>query len=144
MVIGSLGMKYPLPDQFRDHELTGGATMVAHELTNSGNRSTKGRKMTGIQTFDPFTAMKTAFEARGMGTDILSERLRGHLVTNGVVLDNGVTHREMSEAGLLTPLLRSVHQTGGFTRDLGVPDELSTDRGGRIFELEDHGALMWG
>lgn len=144
MIIESVGFLYPLPDDFADREITDGATVVAHELINSGNRGTKGYKMSGIPTFDAYTAMKTAYEARGLPTGVLEDRLRGHLVTNGVVLDNGVTHQELAVDGVLTPLLRSVHQTGGFTRDLGIPDELSSDHGGRIFELENHGALMWG
>lgn len=146
LIIKGIGTVHELPSSCTDHPVTEGATRVAHEMTNGGNRSGKMYDATGIDAFfDPYSHVKDVFEATGQKTDVIESRLRGHNVTCGVMLDNGATHTELAAAGILRDILWSIHPADrDFTQDLGMPTELSETYGGRVFELESHDAIMTG
>lgn len=143
LVIQELGLKKELPSKFKGLDVTDGATEIAYELTNSGNRSTATQKRTGLNVFNPYEYVKETFKKEGIDTTIIENRLRGYLVTNGVMLDNGNTHIELQEAGILGDILKEVHM-GSFGREVGTPQLLSEKYGGRVYELENIDAIMLG
>lgn len=142
MNIERIGFRFTLPEVFRDRGITNNATMVAHEMVKTGNSSKDGKGPAGLDVYSPFSAIKRRIGKDGYDTSTIEKMLQGHLVTNGVYLDNGVSHIELQEEGMLTGLLRSVHSTSRFMWDIGVPEELSQKHGGRVYKLDKAGQIM--